>query len=332
MNPAKKATWLHQLPSTQEEVRRIAQRLAEAGFDLLIPCVKQVTGIADFQSKVASVRSEFATWDPLLVLAEEANRLGLAVHAWSCIFPEGEHSRLLGQHPEYAAKTGPEAKPWAEDFRWACPNRPEVQDYEAAIYQELLDRYPIAGVHLDYIRFSQGFCFCEYCQDDYRRVTGGDLTKLGFFHWNPAQAQDMDAWIEWRCGVITRFVRRIREASRKAGRELSAAVFHYYPGGLLDIGQDWEAWVREDLLDHVFPMNYSLSTGIAAKWTRNNIATLAGAGTRCRHWEGIVRPLHMTTERFTRHVRGILDTGVEGITIFEYPYLQDADLAALKGL
>ena len=32
------------------------------------------------------------------------------------------------------------------------------------------------------------------------------------------------------------------------------------------------------------------------------------------------------------HVASIRDTGVEGITVFEYPYLTDEDLEGLKGL
>ncbi len=329
MTQISKAVWLHKLPSTADAVRGIAHRLADAGFDLLIPCVKQVTGIVDYHSTVAKVRAEYQSWDPLRVLAEEANAVGLNVHAWCCVFPEGADSRLLDAHPEWAAATGPELPASEAQFRWACPHRPEVQDYEAAIYQELIDNYPIAGVHLDYIRSSSGLCYCDFCQRDYHAQTGGDLLALKLFTWNDAAAQDMDAWIRWRCAPITQFVTRIRAASRRGGKELSAAVFHYYPGGLQDIAQDWEAWVRDGLLDYVFPMNYSPSTLIAAKWARNNVAALAGTS-GCHHWQGLLRPASMTTARFMAHVHGVLESGVEGITLFEYPYLTDADLAALR--
>lgn len=330
MSKIHKAMWLHKLPSTPEEVRAVARRTADAGFDMLLPCVKQPNGIADYQSKVANVRTEYSDWDPLMVLAEEANRVGLKIHAWCCVFPEGDDSKLLAEHPEFAAVAG-EEQPKTEGFRLGCPNRPEVQDYEAAIYQELIDNYPIAGVHLDYIRFTGGLCWCDYCKADYRSATGGDLDNLGFFKWRNKDAQDMDQWIRWRCDVITRFVRRIRKASADGGKELSAAVFHYHPGGLQDIGQDWETWCREGLLDYVFPMNYSVSTQIAAKWTRNNVAALSGVKD-CRLWEGILRPANMNTPRFIEHVRAVLDAGVEGFTIFEYPYVTDADFSALKKL
>ena len=142
----------------------------------------------------------------------------------------------------------------------------------------------------------------------------------------------MDVWIAWRCEVINRFVRRIRAMTREHGKELSASVFHYHPNGLQDIGQDWEYWVREGLVDYIWPMNYSCSTLIASKWARNNIASLAGSASGCRLHEGIHRPRAMSTDRWIRHVAAILETGVEGIVIFDYPNLTDDDLKALARL
>lgn len=330
MSKVFKGTWLHALPKEKDEIKRVVERLNQGGFDLLIPCVKQVSGIADYPSRVANVREGYRDFDHLAAVAEAAASTPLAIHAWSCVFTEGKDSALLAAHPEFEAITGPEKKQ-GEGHRLACPNRPEVQDYEAAIYDELL-AYPIAGVSLDYIRFADGLCFCEYCRQDYAEKVGGDLHQLGFFGWDTAPAQDMDAWINWRCAVITRFVRRMRAAADQAQKELSASVFFYYPGGLVDIGQDWEKWTREGLVDYIWPMNYSRSTQVAAKWTRNNIATLAGSKSGCRHHEGIHRPRSMSTARFMKHVEGVLATGVEGIVIFDYPNLTDEDLAALAEL
>ena len=40
----------------------------------------------------------------------------------------------------------------------------------------------------------------------------------------------------------------------------------------------------------------------------------------------------MSAERWIQHVQAILDTGVEGICIFDYPNLTDDDLKALARL
>jgi len=48
--PIKKATWIHKLPQDKSSIRDIARRLAQAGFDMVLPCVKQVAGMVGAQS------------------------------------------------------------------------------------------------------------------------------------------------------------------------------------------------------------------------------------------------------------------------------------------
>lgn len=325
----RKATWLHRLPTTPEGVRALVGRLADAGFDLLIPCVKQVDGIVDYPSDVANVHEAFRDFDALMLTAEEANARGLAVHAWCCVFPEGAHSRLLAEHPECAGVTNGRH---TEEWSWACQRRPETQAYVRAIYQELIDRYPVQGVHLDYIRYADGYCYCEVCQESYRREVGGELLQAHLDVWQHPEAHDMDRWIAWRCAPVTALVRQVRAAATAGGKTLSAAVFHYLPGQLQDVGQDWEGWVREGLLDDIMPMNYSPSTRIAAEWTRNHVAALAGKPETCRLWEGVARRRHFSSARFIEHVRAVTAHGADGICIFDEPNLTDDDLAGLAAL
>lgn len=323
------AAWKHSLPTSADGVRTLIRRLKDAGIDLFIPCVKQVDGRVDYPSQVADVHEPYQGWDALMVAAEEANTVGLALHAWCCVFAEGKHSRLLAEHPDCVAVQDGTS---TEDHQFACPRRPETQAYELAIYQELIDRYPVQGVHLDYIRYSSGYCVCPACVQSYRETTGKDLRQHHLNEWQHAETHDMDAWIAWRCAPVTEFVRTVRAAATAGGKELSAAVFHYLPGQLQDVGQDWELWARDGLLDYVMPMNYSKSTRIAAEWTRNNVAALAGSTSGCRLWEGIVRPSHMTTPRFLEHIRAVAGAGVEGVCIFEVGYLTDEDMQMLSSV
>lgn len=326
MSTVKKATWLHSLPQTPEGVKTMVRRLADVGVDLLIPCVKQVDGLVDYPSAVANVRAEYQGWDALMVAAEEANRLGLAIHAWCCDFVEGSGSRLLAAHPECRAVAHGRV---TEEWQWACPRRPETQAYLLAIYQEIITRYPVQGVHLDYIRYADGFCYCDACRDSYRRETGLDLLTLGFDTWQQPDAHDMDTWIAWRCAPVTEFVRKARAAANAGGKALSAAVFHYLPGQLQDVGQDWAGWLAEGLLDDIMPMNYAMSTRIAAEWTHNHVTAIAAVKGQCRFWEGLVRHRSWSTNRFLQHARTVAAQGIDGVCIFDEPNLTDGDLAAL---
>lgn len=325
------ATWIHHLPHDgPNAVRAVARRLAEAGFDAVIPCIKNPDGYADFQSRVAKVRPEFATWDPLATLCDEAKRVGLQVHAWCCVFPEGNGSNLIEQHPEYIARDpqNREAVAPPHNIRWACSSRPEVQDYEMALYQELLENYDLTAVHLDYIRYSHprnGFptCYCAYCREEFQRQFDVDPVAIdeAHRHWGD--------WVDWRVAQITRFVEQLRERANQAGKQVTAAVFPDYPNCVWEIGQDWEDWGRRGLVDVMMPMNYTMSADIAAKRARNHRHALDGS---VPLWEGLWHRKAMTTPMLVEQIDRVLDQGARGITIFEYFGLSDDDLAAIKAI
>lgn len=325
MSEIRKAVWSHparDFADGPDSVKVMVDRLAGAGFELIIPNVKSTGGIVSYRSKRARVEEMFSDWDPLEALAGEAKRAGMAVHPWLCVFPEGRRSTLLEKHPEVQA-LGRNGDP----VSWACPAREETQEHELELYREIIDGYDVSGVHLDYIRYnSPDMCFCARCRETFRAETGRDPVEL--------QMKDREwvPWIEGRCEHITRFVRSLREVARKAGREVSAAVFTDYPQALQGVGQDWELWAKEGLVDYIFPMTYTSSTALARKQTRNHVGVLAGA---CPLWEGLGKGSSMstlTTEMLMDQVGAVMEEGAQGIVIFHYAALEDSDLEALAGI
>ena len=131
------AVWSHTLVNfgSKDDVARHVERLAEAGVNILIPIVKFPSGAVDFLTSLADINLKYPDWDPLKVLIENCQKRGIKVHPWLCVFTEGEHSRLLREHPEFVAKvtTG--------HTRWACAMRPEVLDYEFGLYKSVALRY-----------------------------------------------------------------------------------------------------------------------------------------------------------------------------------------------
>ncbi len=329
------ATWIHHLPKDgPDAVRQVARRLANAGFDLVIPCIKNPDGYIDYHGTAANIRPEFSDWDPFRVLTEEARQVGLKVHPWCCVFPEGQGSKLLQEHPEYAA-LDPDGEPVIAgryQIGWACSARPEVQDYEFAMYDELMRNYDIDGVHLDYIRYNhlangQHSCFCPYCRDAFEQETGYACDPALV---NDQATREWAAWVDWKTSNITRFVARLSKAAKAADKEVSAAVFPEYPEAIVTIGQDWESWARQGLVDYMFPMNYTMSTKIAIKRTRNHVAALEGSGVPL--WEGLWNRQALSTPMLMEQARGALAQGAQGIVIFEYHGLDDQDLSALGKL
>ena len=97
MNEFGLAVWSHRIEEfgEEEQVKERAAALADAGFDLVIPCVKNAPGAVDFFTDVADVNPEYPKWDPLKVLIDACGQHGVKVHPWFCVFREEDQSRLL---------------------------------------------------------------------------------------------------------------------------------------------------------------------------------------------------------------------------------------------
>ena len=317
--PCKKATWVHAVRDFgggPQDVTRHVGRLAEAGFDLIIPCVKNPAGYLDFRTAVGYVNPNYPDWDVLAVLSEKAAARGMKVHPWFCVFPEGEGSKLLAEHPEYAAE-------FEEGMRWACACRPEVQDYVVALYESLIENYPVAGLHLDYIR-TGGPCRCAYCAAR-MKDRGVDI------HTVQRRDPGNSAWVDWRCERVTAFVERVHKVTQAKGIELSAAVFMGYPECRYSDGQDWVAWAERGLLDFLFPMTYTNSAREARMRTRCHRALV---GHSFPLWEGLGKRSSfsdLSTPALVEQVKACLEEGSDGIVLFSYPALTDEDLEALAG-
>lgn len=250
-----------------EDVQRIVEHCADAGFDTLM---FQVRGNA-----TAFYPSSFEPWaeqlgwcnpgfDPLAVALAEARRRGLALHAWVNVMPAwwgprppADPTHVIHTHPEWLWIDGDgERQSYSERFYVSLnPCLPEVRDYLVAVLGELLERYALDGLHLDYIRFPNESPAVRPGQDFPR-----DQRTLALYRAASGLAPDDDAqsWDRWRAEQVTELVRalartrdRLRptaELSAAVGPELRAALSHH---------QDWGRWIDEGLLDRVFPMNYT---------------------------------------------------------------------------
>ena len=318
-----KAVWSHpkrDYAAGKDAVGPMVGRLAEAGFELIIPCLK-VSGPVSYQSKIAQVDSAFADWDPLEVLAGEADKAGVKVHPWFCVFPEAEESALLVKNPDLAARD-----PEGNAVGWACPVAEQTQEYELSLYEEAMG-YDVAGVHLDYIRHKgPDMCYCHRCRSGFNEQNGIDPVRV--------DRRDVvwEKWLEWRVRPITQFVERLREAAQAKGKEVSAAVFSGYPDSVVGVGQDWADWGRRKLVDLMLPMNYTTSTLVARYRTRTHLAVVEG---QVPVWEGLGKrssASHLPTRNLIEQVEACLEEGAEGVALFAHAGVTDEDLDALKKL
>ncbi len=189
--------------------------------------------------------SETPGSDELALLVGEGRRQGVDIYAGYIL---GIAQKVdLETHPEWAqlSKAG-------KQNGWYCYNNPDVRSFHAALIAELVTKYDITGISLDYCRPGSG-CFCERCQGLFRARYDRDLLECDSY--------DPD-WLEFRRDAITDWMRELAAATRAARAD---AIFSGYVWGRLApeadrAGQDWPRWLAEGTADWLCVGQYTPST------------------------------------------------------------------------
>jgi len=168
--------------------------------------------------------------DQLSACLAAARGSGIRVHAWILCFSatRGTKERLeIFRRRGWRLKTAR-----GELTEYLDPALPAVREYVLAAVDELQSRYPVHGVHLDFVRY------------------GDSAVK-------PRNAANF----------VTSFV---LEARRRVKRPkwLTTAVYGKYPNCVGSVAQDWDNWLALGAVDYVVPMNYTESPAVLEELLR----------------------------------------------------------------
>ena len=322
-----KAVWAGSLEryASRETMARMMDRLARGGFDLVIPIIKPGKGGVLYRSERIPMDPALKGVDALRLCIEEAHQRGIKVHAWSSVFREGPESPLVREHPDVVAVRFPSASPLppGKPNTWVCTARPEVHEYEAAIFREVMDRYDVDGIHYDFIRTGYFQCSCAVCRAKCMELTGqADGVMREPADASNIMARGYEEWSAWRVSNVTRFVETVSDVAHRAGKEVSAAVFISFPLAYCENGQDWPDWARRGLVDIVMPMNYSMSRKEVRYYALTHRPLMEGAPARI--WQGLYHgDVRVPADHFMDRVRIVRQCGAQGLVIFEWSGLTD---------
>jgi uncharacterized lipoprotein YddW (UPF0748 family) len=218
--------------------------------------------------------------DPLKDAVTAGKAQGLKIHLWKVCW------NLDGAPEEFVADLRREGRLQRRDtggvaMPWLCPSHPDNLRHEKDALREVLKRYPIDGIHLDYIRYPGSYaCYCSGCRTRFEEHLERRVNR-----WprDVRKGADREAFTRWRCGNITRLVRDVSVLARRArpGIQLSAAVYGKYPSCRDSVAQDWPGWVNEGLIDFVAPMNYTTDHGDFEKLLKSQVALLKDDSRLC---------------------------------------------------
>lgn len=263
------AIWVvRQRYGSPTEIAALMENVRQAGLNTVLLQVRG-TGTAYYRSHIEPMAYEYRGdpgFDPLEVACREAHRRGLALHAWVNVMPAwhgqappSDPRQLYNAHPDwfwYDQHGRRQPLGWYVSLN---PCLPQVREYLVDVCREIVQRYPVDGLHLDYIRFpnDQSPRGVDYPYDKqtlamYKRETG------------KRPQDDRARWSAWRTYQVSQLVYEIRTMLLKtrAGVRLTAACGQDFAEWRRDRFQDGPGWLRGKLVDLVFVMNYSSDTSV----------------------------------------------------------------------
>jgi len=168
-------------------------------------------------------------YDALQYAIDECHRRGMELHAWVVTIPIGKWNSygcqlLRRRYPSMVIKIGEEG--------YMNPERSATADYLTNICEEIVSRYDIDGIHLDYIRYPETWRGAK---------STSNITNI--VRSISRKVRTYKPWVKLSCSPIGKFDDLARYSSKgwNARRQ---------------VAQDAQGWLREGLMDQLYPMMY----------------------------------------------------------------------------
>ena len=329
---------------SRASIDRMVSQAADAGFDNLFV---QVCGRADsyFPSRVyppaENCRELLGSgFDPLAYVLQKAHARGIKVHAWVntlLVWSNGrlpkEPAHVLNRHPEWMMtdRSGGSLARYSQSlFRklgitgvFLSPARQQVAALLEEFILDLVSRYPVDGIHLDYIRYPmETVDFSPEARRGFQDIAGVDPVSL-FQQAGEIKGQKgedaykklLEKWTAYRAEIITELLARLSGKLNRLKPDLvrSAAVKPEIASAFRIYGQDWPAWVMQGYLDMVLPMAYSTKPDVVF----SQISQACQAVGRERVWAGL-RAYEVPVSGIIERVRRIAPLQPGGCCFFSY--------------
>ncbi|MBI2834387.1 MAG: family 10 glycosylhydrolase [Acidobacteria bacterium] len=344
-------------PRTITDMVRAARA---AGFNTLLV---QARGRGDsyfndgVDPRAVELATQLETFDPLQAVIDEAHLAGLRVHAWinvnlvaSAVELPSPRAHVIYRHPDWLMVPRPLGEELAlvdptspayvgKLARWTrarsrdieglylSPAQPAAATYTVSILADLVTRYRVDGVHLDYIRYpSAEFDYSRNTISEFVAEVGRDLSpatrdelresaKLDLFAFPDALPE---RWSQFRRSRLTSLVMRLRTTIKHKRPDvmLTAAVVPNADEAYDLRLQDWRVWLQTGILDAICPMAYTPDPEQFA----GQIALARDAAGPRPVWAGI-GAYRLSFTQTLDYIRAARRLGAAGVVLYSYDSL-----------
>ena len=223
----------------KEELRAILDRLQRANINtVLLQTRIRATTIYPSQYEpwdgcLSGFPGKSPGYDALQFAIDECHKRGMEVHAWVVTIPVGKWNSYGCRQ---LRKRFPRLIKRIDQDGYMDPEATQTGCYLAEMCREIVQRYDVDGIHLDYIRYPETWKF-RIGKDQAR----GNITRIVEKIHQAVKKEK--PWVKMSCSPIGKF------------DDLSRYWSHGW-NAYTKVAQDAQAWLKDGLMDELFPMMY----------------------------------------------------------------------------
>lgn len=223
----------------KEELRAILDRLQKANINtVLLQARIRATTIYPSQYEpwdgcLSGLPGKSPGYDALQFAIDECHKRGMEVHAWVVTIPVGKWNSYGCRQ---LRKRFPRLIKRIDQDGYMDPEATQTGCYLAEMCREIVQRYDVDGIHLDYIRYPETWKF-RIGKDQAR----GNITRIVEKIHQAVKKEK--PWVKMSCSPIGKF------------DDLSRYWSHGW-NAYTKVAQDAQAWLKDGLMDELFPMMY----------------------------------------------------------------------------
>lgn len=223
----------------KEELRATLDRLQKANINtILLQTRIRATTIYPSQYEpwdgcLSGFPGKSPGYDALQFAIDECHKRGMEVHAWIVTIPVGKWNSYGCRQ---LRKRFPRLIKRIDQDGYMDPEATQTGCYLAEMCREIVQRYDVDGIHLDYIRYPETWKF-RISKDQAR----GNITRIVEKIHQAVKKEK--PWVKMSCSPIGKF------------DDLSRYWSHGW-NAYTKVAQDAQAWLKDGLMDELFPMMY----------------------------------------------------------------------------
>ncbi len=330
-----RAVWYRSNETSDEQVRATINKMKQLNVNALYIetwyegyCIGNKVQVAGYDLS----RSDYDVLEAFIRIGHEN---GIEVHAWvqnffvgyyyvdgpkyyNPVFTEEKfHDKYLidrggNKHFYYVANNN--------YWYFLNPNDRECRDLVLAIYKELITKYDLDGLHLDYIRFPElnmingeqyDFGYNQDIIDGFAKATGITQDPRTFIE----GTDYFNKWNQYRCDIITSFAGEVYDMVKEVNDDiwLSAATYPDIKYFKKTIMQDVVSFVENGYFDEIFSMSYGVDNAYVLS-TVEDYTSVTNNNTF--YSSGIAAFLETTQKNFAYQLTEVEQAGADGVAIF----------------